>query len=166
MATKDQLAQELLSALVDVSQSPFTNATAITAVKNSLGLSQNTYRDRVGVTIYGELSPSNTDTTNRYKVLTMAYAVSKTGNSGYDYSGMTKAVRNHPLTCMKYRLILILVNDEIYRIPARPSRINLRLRRAALQSRSIVTTSNQGSQTRRLISSPSSMTLNSARVLR
>ncbi|KAF8419162.1 hypothetical protein EV426DRAFT_702014 [Tirmania nivea] len=97
MATKDQLAVDILHALADISRSPFTNATAIKAVKNSLGLSQNTYRDRVGATIYGELSPASTDTTNRYKVLTMAYAVSKTGNSGYDYSGLTKADTSPPL---------------------------------------------------------------------
>jgi len=99
MALKDQLVNDILHDLSEICRSPFTNTSAIEAVKTTLGLSKDSYRARVpsGTTIHGELDPSQTDTTNRYKVLTMAYAVSKTGNSGYDYSGLTKPVSNRIL---------------------------------------------------------------------
>lgn len=87
MATfpSETLVGEILAALRQIPVMPFTNGPAISALQGMLGLSDSGYRDGVTQSIYNELDPSKLNTTNRYKVLAMAYAVSKTGNVGYDY---------------------------------------------------------------------------------
>lgn len=81
----ENLVNALLDTLVTVAKTPFNNDAAMTAVRDLLGLNQNSYRDGVTSAIYGELDPGTTNTSIRYKTLTIAYGVSKTANSGYDY---------------------------------------------------------------------------------
>lgn len=96
---------DLLATLVKVISTPFTNASAISALQGILGLSQSQYRDAAASPIYGELDPAKSDTATRYKVLSIAYGVSKTSNGGYDYgSQFIKSVVYHR-RCTFYHLL-------------------------------------------------------------
>ncbi|KAJ8129658.1 hypothetical protein O1611_g3973 [Lasiodiplodia mahajangana] len=81
----DHYVEELLHTLVRVTDIPFTNVSAFAAVREALGLDSNDYRNDVTQGLYGELDPSHSTTTARYKTLVIAYAVSQTANKGYDY---------------------------------------------------------------------------------
>ncbi|KAI1172126.1 hypothetical protein F4777DRAFT_582249 [Nemania sp. FL0916] len=81
----DRYVEELLHTLVRVTDTPFANGPVLTTLRQALGLDLNDYRNGVTQTIYGELDPSKSTTTARYKTLAIAYAVSKTANKGYDY---------------------------------------------------------------------------------